>query len=267
MPPNSSITNTFSVIELVSFVIIGTISLLILFAYPFSVSFSPSSISANWGDFGALFGGVASSSIAAIALFVLIKGVKFQHAEIKLARHEIEQLREQFALQTELSTRQHFDESFSILLNSYTEQSSKFQITINRVMHSGKRAFAIAADGIASRDKSEQEISDGFKGRYNKFEPELGPYFGVLLNVFKVIHDKSYDIKFHSNIIKSQLSQNEVLLICVFSKTDTGREFKNYIEEYSLLENLSTKLRKQLGVGLLDKFDPKAFGSRPLHNP
>ncbi|GAA5445406.1 hypothetical protein Misp06_03609 [Microbulbifer sp. NBRC 101763] len=72
-----------------------------------------------------------------------------------------------------------------------------------------------------------------------KFEKEFGHYFRSLYNIFKFIDSsKTKDKKFYTNIIRAQLSGQELLILfynCIYLENN---KFKPLIEKYALLKHI-----------------------------
>ena len=75
---------------------------------------------------------------------------------------------------------------------------------------------------------------------WKTFKNDLGCYFRSLYNIFKVL-DESFveDKKKYSNLVRAQLSEQELTIILYNGVYFKDSKFVTYIEEYSLLKHLA----------------------------
>jgi hypothetical protein len=109
-------------------------------------------------------------------------------------------------------------------------------------------------------DNKEQIIADEYKNFFHKFQYNLGHYFRNLYHIYKYIYITKLiseeDKQFYANIVRAQLSTDELVLIFYNSLTpikyfsDSPNlgypNFKFLIDKFDILQNMNTRL-------LLDK--------------
>jgi hypothetical protein len=107
----------------------------------------------------------------------------------------------------------------------------------------------IALDEILTTDfqNLESHNSDIYRVFYLEHQAELGHYFRYLYNIIKYVLDKKFEPetqKKYLNLVQAQLSNQELGLIFYnvnseFGKNSEGlKQFKDWLDEYGLLENL-----------------------------
>jgi len=84
-------------------------------------------------------------------------------------------------------------------------------------------------------------INSAYLEFYDKNQSEIGHYFRSLYNIAKFVHNSEIeDKRLYSNLLRAQLSVNEMSLIFYNCLSDFGSEkFKPLIEEYSLLKGVT----------------------------
>ena len=113
--------------------------------------------------------------------------------------------------------------------------------------------------------KTPQDLLKRIETTYSVFflehEKDVGHYFRSLYNIVKFV-DKSdiKDKKIYTNLLRAQLSSNELKLLLYNCLSSLGKEkFKPLVEKYSLLK--SVNVRDLLhGESDAELYDASAFG-------
>jgi hypothetical protein len=88
-------------------------------------------------------------------------------------------------------------------------------------------------------DKSEF-IDSVYKSFFDYKETILGHYFRNLYHIVKFVNNSNISNKReYTNILRAQLSVQELLLLHFNCLSQYGTKFKPLVEEYSLLKNIS----------------------------
>ena len=205
----------------------------------------------------------ANVLIAGLAFAGVIIGLFQQQAEIQLQRNDLELQREEMKLtreeiheQNKTFSTQRFENTFFNMLNLHHDIIDKIQIQdISRVKE-GRDAFSTLLHFLSERLKrvniSESEkwplLDTTYTDFYHKYNSELGHYFRNLYRIIKIIDTavfsenllEDYKVKYeYTSIVRSQLSDDELLLIYYNCGTRNGIDFfRPYIEKYTLFKNL-----------------------------
>lgn len=201
----------------------------------------------SFGTLNALFTGLAFSGVLITLLF---------------QRKDLSETREQIA-------NQQIESQFYSLLTQQQEVVRNFDLqsrTTNEVIARGRDCFREWMETFAelyklfSRGgKVEATYSSSYDVIYEVFRADLGLYFRSLYSVFRFIEGSNHKdaVKF-GLIVRSLLSDYELLLLFYNSLSPRGEKFKRFIYEYALFDNLDLDLlHNPLHALLLDK---KAFG-------
>lgn len=124
----------------------------------------------------------------------------------------------------------------------------------NEEIKEGISCFVALAEAVGQNYRNTQNESDGkitFQDICSKqfyiYSAELGHYFGNFFNILRFI-DSSAEIsdsdkQKYIGILKSQLSNYELVIILYYDMIKTDKQRKEIIEKYSLLENLDFELQ------------------------
>ena len=83
---------------------------------------------------------------------------------------------------------------------------------------------------------------------FNSNEPFLGHYFRNLFSIVKYVAESNIGNKdFYIDIVRNQLSDDEILFMFSYGLTDFGAEYKKLIENNRLLKRLTYEYREEYG--------------------
>lgn len=214
------------------------------------------------GTFGDSFG----------ALNTLFSGLAFAAISLSLylQAQEIKETRKEVAAQQEQQVQQVFESSFFQLLQLSNEIVKGVQyIGVQRSgptrNTSGKESFDAIREDIASLALTNNNYGRNTVERYeyfyiNNVHDELGHFFRNLYQIVKFVHSSPVkDKKFYTNIVRAQLSSNQLFLLFYNGLSKFGREkFFPLLQEYEFFEHLPAG-----GVFTHDaeEYGLKAFGS------
>jgi hypothetical protein len=197
---------------------------------------------------GAAFGGV----ILAIIL---------QMEELSLQRKELRDTRKVLKDQNETFTKQKFDSAFFQMLNLHHEIVKGMDVPWQGKIWTGRDCFMIFIEAIKRKLETEKFVKQkttsawerpamemAYLEVYEGYQGDIGHYFRNLYNIVKFV-DRSdvKDKKFYTNLIRAQLSSNELLLLFYNCASPPGRErdgkekFRPLVEKYALLKNMPEK--------------------------
>lgn len=216
------------------------------------------------GMFGDSFG-ILTSLFSGLAFAGIIVTVWMQHHELSLQRNELELTRQEFAdtrremeLQHATAKQQNFENTFFQMLrlhNSILESIDLTKRTSNTVASiTGRDCFETFYFQLRKSYNSEKKhnaedseikiIELAYERFWSVFQKELGHYFRYLYNIFRFIKYHDFiDQKFYSNIVRAQLSDQELLILFYNCLCKHGVEkFKPIVEDYQLFDNLPRNL-------------------------
>lgn len=229
-----------------------------------------------FGAVNALFSGLAFASIV-YTILLQRQELVLQRRELELTRGELQGQKLQLQAQNEVMRSQNFEATFFQLLRLLSETVAA--IDLNKIggeqVASGrdcfitfyrrlKRHYESSEKAIGPQDESEI-IRIAYAKFYKDNQSDVGHYFRTLYNAVKFVHlSPVANKRLYSNLIRAQLSVQELLLLHYNCLTDLGLDkFKPLIEEYALLKALPVELLiKSVHA---DLYHPSAFGRSAKH--
>jgi hypothetical protein len=156
---------------------------------------------------------------------------------------EIKGQKLQMEAQNEVLRQQTFEQTFFQTLSLLNAISAN--ITMGTTEHPVqgrdcfRRLFRYYGQ-VAKEALTEEDLASRYITFYEKYGHEIGHYFRTLYNLVKLV-DRSpiEDKRFYTNIIRAQLSDQELALLFYNCVSPLGREkFKPLVERYALLKNM-----------------------------
>lgn len=209
---------------------------------------------AKSGVFGDSFG-VLSSLFNGLALAALILTLTEQKNEFR---------------------QQHFENTFFEMVRLHVDMTASIDLKMrdkneNEIVTQGKDCFSIFYDKLKGtfyyqdqnnpNNTEAQRFADAYDFFWGKWHKELGHYFRSLYTVFKYINEsKLEDKKLYANIMRSQLSDHELLVLFYNCLSKHGEEkFKPLVEEYALFDNMPLEMLYKPSDQ--SRYSDKAYGS------
>lgn len=200
------------------------------------------------GQFGDSFGAV-NALFAGLAFAGVIWAIFLQKQELELQRQEFQ--------------RQNFESSFFQLLRFHSEIVNSMQFRSQNQRYSGRESLSQILLSLKSiyetpeekfytemngdSDEGRQDLLRRLNDRYEQFFTEhqsnIGYYFRNLYNVVKFVNEHDFPKefktkKFYTNLIRAQLSSDELVLLFYNCLSIRGENFKIFVERYALLEDM-----------------------------
>lgn len=260
---------------LVLFVLIVAVVLVCLYFYSFP--FLLSKEQEVWGQFGDYVGGILNPLFSLTTIFALLYTIILQSKELRESTEQLRLSAEAFQKQNTVLDKQQFETTFFQMLTLFNEIINSIETTkpIPQYEDDGKGPPIRLPDGydadtevikgrkcfnefydrlklIYRRDhwspspvaeKEIIQINELYDWFYSEHQYELGHYFRMLYNIIKFVKNSNVSDKhFYTNIVRAQLSSQELLLLFYNALSDLGNEkFKPLIEEFALLKTLPKK--------------------------
>lgn len=198
--------------------------------------------------------------------------------------YSIDMQKQEFYKQRIILIGQEFDNKFFQIIGLLN--NIKTQLKVQRCQ--GVGVFNILHKKLAGEIKQRQEEDingkrsnienkiEYFKESFTDFNADYDTsfkyYFLNLFQVFKYVDDACEDDKkkFYANIIRAQLSKDELILLAynaIGVQKFTSNKYQQYVEKYALLEHLSYSdfaednyEIQEIVVCVLSKYSTEAFG-------
>ncbi len=226
----------------------------------------------SFGVVNALFSGLAFAGVI-FAILLQQKELKLQREELELQRKELEDTRAEIKGQKETLQKQNFESSFFQLLTMHSEIVNSLEIQGDRE-YSGRESFGYLLRNLKSRleiaiaqKRPKTEVfNDTYEEEFfSKFQPYVGHYFRYLYNVVKFVHEheffdqkESKEKKRYTNLIRAQLSSDELGVLFYNCLSDRGVKFKDLVENYALFEDMPSEVF--IDPEDKERYDPSAYG-------
>jgi hypothetical protein len=226
----------------------------------------------EWGDF---FGGVLNPLLTFLTFMGLL-------ITIILQQKELQQSRKEFKGQKESLENQEFDNKFFQMLNLFNNIISTLKAEAfdpfqrNIITYQQREALQYIKTSLVSEVEEQKLITlkdfqQLFDRINNKYDTTYKFYFINLYQILKYIDKNSTEkksLKEYSNIVRAQLSKDELVLLfynAMGIRKYSQDNYKKLIEQYALFEHLryndlnETKNNK-LVDSLLIEYSEGAFG-------
>ena len=227
---------------------------------------------AKRGQFGDSFG-VVNALFSGLAFAGVIWTILLQREELKLQRKELANTREEIRGQKEqlkaqnlTLQKQNFESSFFQLLGLHNGIVNSMEVQGSIRPISGRECFGFLleefkkeyegaeenfyAEWEESPDKARQLrlkwIDEKYEELFDRYQQCVGYYFRALYNFVKFVDQSDFPEefeakKFYTNLIRAQLSSDELGLLFYNCLSERGAKFKCLVEKYALLEDMDFK--------------------------
>lgn len=242
-----------NILRLVQFAI-----LIIIFVFCINYFNNPISKENGYGPWGDFFGGVLNPILTFLTFMGLLITIIIQKKELKESRDVFKGQQEALEKQQEEMTIQSFDNKFFQMLNSFNKTVDSLNLIMNGRTYIGKNVFEQLIKELTNRIKNCNKntkklnkadcLKDIFIDFNDNYDTTFKYYF---LNLYQLLvfideeiphsDEKKYSKKY-TNIVRAQLSKNELILLtynAVGVIDFCGDNYKKLIEKYSLLEHLT----------------------------
>ena len=145
---------------------------------------------------------------------------------------------------------QQFNNVFFGLLRLYEQYESNLVIKTDKgIEKRGKNSFTYMKELMSEKFKSKdcnfnirhKNAIECYVDIYIKYMPLLGSYFRIIYRIFDLVSNAdisdSEKVKY-AKIMRSQFSEDELLLLYYDSCSDYGHAFIKYIKEFNILKHL-----------------------------
>lgn len=216
------------------------------------------------GQLGDFVGGVLNPSLTFLTFIGLLLTLRLQKKELVLTRNELE--RSADALENQLASlkNQSFENTFFRLLEFQNSIVNSIDLRYGTEIIKGRDCFNLFYDRLKNEydqlggPNKVDRLNEAYQAFWGKYQSELGHYYRFLYNFIRFLDQQSADDRLYIKLLRSQLSDQELLLLFYNCLSPQGEKFKGYVEKYALLDNLpGERLLDQLDK---ERFNPSAFG-------
>lgn len=222
------------------FIFGSIVSIFVVFTSFLTYQFFPidSTTVVQSGSFGDTFG-ILTAFFSALAFGALVITLWQQQEDLTLTRQSMKE--QQFENILFKMIEIHATIVSDIDMQRTDENKTKYKIT-------GRDCFKNFRNGLRSKYKNEKDIVKAYDIwwiEWSGSRVNLSHYFRYLYNIFKII-DKSNnaadDKRMYANIVRSQLSDYELVILFYNCISNNGGSFKKLSVKYSLFKNLPDDL-------------------------
>lgn len=197
-----------------------------------------------FGAVNALFSGFAFGGVI-YAILLQRKELQLQRIELKQTRVELEGQKLEMQQQNKTISKQAFENTFFQLLTLHSEIASSIKFGGSE----GKEAFRELYHNLNNNWNRKGKTSEldkillNYGDFYEINDAYIGHYFRSLYNIFKFVNESNVENeRLYTNLVRAQLSRNELLLLFYNCLSDLGNEkFKPLVEKYTLLKTVPKK--------------------------
>lgn len=196
---------------------------------------------AKWGTFGDFIGGLLGTGCAYISLRLLVKNLKEQERANECLQVSNDRSSEVFEMQL-------VHQNITTLLDSYKRVIESYRIEKSEIK--GLDAIKkISTDLYEKYDKDNSHDIEGriedarqlFDAEYIKYRNSMAVYYRLLYQIFQVLWQSELDGNkkaMLSKMIRSQFTEDELLLLRYNCLTPNGEKMRFYINQFNLLKHL-----------------------------
>ncbi|MBA0884945.1 putative phage abortive infection protein [Flavobacterium undicola] len=180
------------------------------------------------------------------ALNLQITALNHQTVEFQAQKEELISTRKIYEQQTKTMKNQQFDSNFYSLLNVYV--STKNNLNESNGNHDFFNSVydefnQLIPDSTADNfNETNQKIIENYTNIYFKYRGRLSSYFKTIYRLLKFIEDcdhlKEEEKIFYSKIVRSQISDNELLLLYYNYHSIYGNKAQQVVLKYRLLKHI-----------------------------
>lgn len=205
---------------------------------------------ASFGTFGDFFGGVLNPILTFLTFMGLLITIVIQQKELRSSRIEFKGQKEALQLQQIEMRIQSFDNKFFQMLNLFNDIKKQLYLQNNEVFKKLVDTFKHITDT--------EDFNVKFIEINNQHDTTFKYFF---LNLYQLLNYIDMQApsegmkKNYANIIRAQLSKNELILLfynCIGIKQISGRRYIDLVNKYEFFEHATYK-------DLFDEWDEKSI--------
>lgn len=226
----------------------------------------------TWGDF---VGGLLNPLLTFLTFVGVLMTIVLQRIELSMTRDEMARSTKALESQGVAIEKQNFESTFFEMLKLHNTIVNAIDLVDPKSgsTTTGRDCFRVFYTRLTKiyREKESKQyykrnpqrlVPLSYQAFWGDAQLELGHYFRFLFNFIRFIDESKYKTGFYVKLLRSQLSDQELLLLYYNVLTPQGKKFKRYANDYALFDNIPV-------VRLLDHdhallLDREAFGDNPM---
>lgn len=228
----------------------GVMFLVVIGLYFYSFAGPLSTSQELWGQFGDYLGGTLNPLFTFLTLLAILFTIVLQARELHFSTTELRHSSQALRSQSHTLQIQQFENAFFQLLHLHNAIVNELDLrergNRENVTSRGRDCFRVFVDRykVHLKQESDTENIKSLEKAYDTFyrdnQHEVGHYFRLLYNIVKFVDRAAItNKKFYTNLIRAQLSADELTLLFWNCLSQWGREkFKPLVERYALLKTL-----------------------------
>lgn len=228
------------------------------------------------GVFGDFIGGTLNPILSFLAFLGVLITISLQRKELADSREELRRSANALEAQIKAAEQQKFEASFFNMLSALDSMVAgiDLQNRETKMTQHGRDCFTTFYSRLAKFYRRNcEEYPDGLDheritNAYQKFarehQLELSAYFRFLYNIIRYIDESGQGQRHHIRLLRSKISDQELLVVFYNCLTPTGAKMKTYVEKYALFDNLPTL--RLLKPEHTQYFSNDALGDNKMHH-
>lgn len=189
----------------------------------------------------------------ALAFLWIIVTVLLQSQELKSQREELERNRKESEIMNQSMKVQIFENTFFALLKTHNDIVNSIDLAKESpsggwLTTTGRDCFNTFYNRLRSKyDKykgngDQEALETAYLLFWQRHQGELGHYFRFLYRAFKILNENEAAENYHVKLLRSQLSDQELLLLFYNCISLHGSKFKALAEKFALFDNMPLEL-------------------------
>jgi hypothetical protein len=204
------------------------------------------------GTFGDFIGGTLNPVLTFLTFMGLLITIVLQQTELRESRIELSRSATALESQLDATDRQNFESTFFQMLALHNTIVSSIDLAYSQsgAKQHGRDCFEKFYDNYkddyewVGEIEEQQRLQEAYDRFWKERQQDLAHYYRYLYNVLRFVHDyegienKSAYVK----LLRAQLSDYELVLLFYTALNRHGINYRLYIHEYQLLDNLPKDL-------------------------
>lgn len=226
-----------------------------------------------WGDFA---GGLLNPVLTFLTFIAVLLTLWLQRDELALTRDEMIRSADALEEQGKTLRRQSFENTFFEMLRLHNSIVESIDLVNgdNGVITKGRDAFRVFytrltkiyrenAKKAAGRYEDRNVVEVSYFTFWKDAQTELSHYFRFLFNFFRFIDKSGFEGEYYVKLLRSQLSDAELLILFYNNLSESGAPFQYYANKYALFDNMPVV--RLLERNHAEMADQAAFGNNPMN--
>lgn len=204
----------------------------------------------NWGTFGDFLGGVLNPVLTFLSFMALLFTIILQQREIHGAKEDAKELQIQRREDRLSSERMQFESTFFQMVSIHNTIVNAIDVDrgLSKNQLRGRECFKLFREEMQrfyEEDPSADELGKSLAAHdhiWKSYQNDLAHYYRYLYNIIRFINESDVDKTRYIRILRAQFSDFELLVMFYNGLIPLAAKSKEYIEFFSLFNNLPKNL-------------------------